>query len=114
MSSEPPLLPLWPAAQSFARPRFELTVVRGRSLVAEQMLPDGVHDRDGDSTVFFLNQIAPLTVKPELLPAEFRDGAPSAGGPAEGKGKAREDDEGGGLLYVTSTVQMQRDSTVRR
>lgn len=79
------------------------------------MLPDGAHDREGDSTIFYLNQIPALTVDTTL-------GGSSSATDAEGrKGKGctmengrRKDENEGGLLYVISVVRTQKLSTVRR
>ncbi|GAA5928125.1 AFI1/MesA family protein [Sporobolomyces koalae] len=59
-------------------------------LLAEHMLPDGAHDRTEDWTVFYLNQIQPLTVVEPSHPREP------------------------GLLYVLSLVRTKKDASVRR
>lgn len=89
-------------------------------LLAEHMLPDGAHDRTEDWTVFYLNQIEPLTVKPKLL--ESTPEGLDALQARNAKRASREGDsnvtaqyeEGGGLLYVLSLVRTKKDATVRR
>lgn len=85
------------------------------SLLAEHMLPDGAHDREGDSTVFYLNQITALTVDPSLGGSS----SPTDVEGSKGKGRAmencrRKDEHEGALLYVISVVRTQKLSTVRR
>ncbi|KAK4048369.1 hypothetical protein OIO90_005839 [Microbotryomycetes sp. JL221] len=89
-------------------------------LLAEHMLPDGVHDRAEDWTVFYLNQIPALTVKRQI------NGAMPLNGDKDGLGNTSEaignnqvhaalgQDESGGLLYVMSLVRTKKDATVRR
>ncbi|GAA5910867.1 AFI1/MesA family protein [Sporobolomyces salmoneus] len=90
-------------------------------LLAEHMLPDGAHDRTEDWTVFYLNQIKPLTVNPNLLATtpEGLEAAKSNRTSAGGGGGAETftttgNAENGGLLYVLSLVRTKKDATVRR
>jgi len=76
------------------------------------MLPDGAHDRAQDWTTFYLNQIPPLTIKPELLPPEYAHTVAPLRVAGDDKGKRREADSD--LLFVMNFVRTQKDSTVRR
>lgn len=91
-------------------------------LLAEHMLPDGAHDRTEDWTVFYLNQIEPLTVDPDLLATTPEGLAAVAARNKRDHSLALDADstsstvEGnsGGLLYVLSLVRTKKDATVRR
>ncbi|GAA6018539.1 hypothetical protein JCM11491_006439 [Sporobolomyces phaffii] len=91
-------------------------------LLAEHMLPDGAHDRTEDWTVFYLNQIEPLTVKPNLLSTTpegleavtAREKRSSGGTDGAAEATAVASDDGGSLLYVLSLVRTKKDATVRR
>ncbi|KAM0787441.1 hypothetical protein ACM66B_003521 [Microbotryomycetes sp. NB124-2] len=78
-------------------------------LLAEHMLPDGVHDRAEDWTVFYLNQIPALTVKPAS-----RTVLESQHGVTQQTESSRSQDSDNGLLYVMSLVRTKKDATVRR
>jgi hypothetical protein len=87
------------------------------------MLPDGAHDRQEDWTIFYLNQIPPLTVNESVLVSAADAGDSDAEGTRDsgGKGKGRASDtqsevtgHDGGLLYVMSLVRTKKDATVRR
>jgi len=89
--------------------------------LAEHMLPDGAHDRTEDWTVFYLNQIKPLTVNPALLSttpegidAVAAKSQRASGGGDVGVTTTTMKAEGGGLLYVLSLVRTKKDATVRR
>jgi hypothetical protein len=69
-------------------------------LIAELMLPEGVHDQSEDWTVFLLNQTPANSISPL-----FSEGDESAG-PSNGDDKE--------LLYVLNLVLSKRDSSVRR
>ncbi|KAK4053372.1 hypothetical protein OIV83_001536 [Microbotryomycetes sp. JL201] len=81
-------------------------------LLAEHMLPDGVHDRAEDWTVFYLNQIPALTVTSD----NSTHGGPDAERSTSNAGPdtRRPAMAGNGLLYVMSLVRTKKDATVRR
>lgn len=76
------------------------------------MLPDGAHDRNEDWTVFYLNQIPPLTVDTSMLSSTTTTNA----GRADDSGLKAAAGSGPGaeLLYVMSLVRTKKDATVRR
>jgi hypothetical protein len=88
-----------------------ISIPETNSLLAEHMLPDGAHDRSDDWTIFYLNQIPPLTTK---------SGQPSNHDNGRGSSRANRgydrygDDAGTNLLYVISLVRTKKVATVRR
>ncbi|KAG8907144.1 hypothetical protein FRB99_005252 [Tulasnella sp. 403] len=66
-------------------------------LLAELMIPDGVHDQSEDWTIFFLNQTPGNTIASIFAPGDEEDG-----------------DEKKELLHVLNLVRTKHDKTVRR
>ncbi|KDE03431.1 hypothetical protein MVLG_06094 [Microbotryum lychnidis-dioicae p1A1 Lamole] len=79
-------------------------------LLAEHMLPDGAHDRQEDWTVFYLNQIPPLTISDSSTPPTSETDARSTLGAAGANTSGQKSE----LLYVMSLVRTKKDATVRR
>ncbi|KAG8943544.1 hypothetical protein FRC04_002832 [Tulasnella sp. 424] len=67
-------------------------------LLAELMIPDGVHDHSEDWTVFFLNQTPGNTIASIFTPGEGDEGH----------------DDKSDLLHVLNLVRTKHDKTVRR
>ncbi|SCV67839.1 BQ2448_5450 [Microbotryum intermedium] len=80
-------------------------------LLAEHMLPDGAHDRQEDWTVFYLNQIPPLTISDPSTASTSESDATSVTSGAAG---AEVNGQKSELLYVMSLVRTKKDATVRR
>lgn len=78
-------------------------------LLAELMLPDGVHSRSEDWTVFFLNQ---STLKPQATAAAAAAAPASAAGAVGPPVTMNEADQP--LLHVLNLVRTKKDDTVRR
>ena len=70
-------------------------------LVAELMIPDGVHSQQEDWTIFMLNQTPDSIVEPVIADTDSVDGI----------GSDQDDAE---LLYVLNLVRTKHDKTLRR
>lgn len=81
-------------------------------MLAELMLPDGVHARSEDWTVFFLPTAADDAQLQHSAPDHGTAGAgEEGGGTVRSKGKERSRDD---LFYVLNLVRTKHDTTVRR
>ena len=90
------------ASWSRDNPLFKLIFDR---LLAELMIPDGVHDQSEDWTIFFLNQTPFNTIAPVL----------ALDTPGVRTSRIEEDEDGNPeLLYVLNLVRTKLDKTVRR
>ncbi|GAA99631.1 uncharacterized protein L969DRAFT_86901 [Mixia osmundae IAM 14324] len=79
------------------------------SLLAELMLPEGVHNRTEDWTIFYLNQNPALSVR---SPVPESNGFTTSR--ANGAAQANEAVKSDKVLYVISLVKVKKDDTVRR
>jgi hypothetical protein len=92
------------------------------SLLAEHMLPDGAHDRAEDWTVFYLNQIPPLSVDTSLLTrsavsngsAASQDASVNLASRGATPSLSNTSASGRDLMYVMSLVRTKKDASVRR
>jgi hypothetical protein len=66
-------------------------------LLAELMIPDGVHDQSEDWTIFFLNQTSGNTISSIFAP-----------------GDEEEHEDNKDLLHVLNLVRTKHDKSVRR
>ncbi|GJJ15121.1 hypothetical protein Clacol_009396 [Clathrus columnatus] len=75
--------------------------VENDQLIAELMIPEGVHRNQEDWTYFMLNQTPDSTVEPVIADADSITGSVIEGSSSE-------------LLYVLNLVRTNRDKTLRR
>lgn len=76
-------------------------LTRNSRLIAELMIPEGVHSHQEDWTYFMLNQTPDSTVEPVIADADSITGSEIEGSNSE-------------LLYVLNLVRTNRDKTLRR
>lgn len=102
-------LSVWPSERRLMHPSLTPFLAGSTSLLAELMLPDGVHQRAEDWTVFYLNQTQATAVRSELTEESVR-GAEDTPGPANASTTSGND----GLLYTISLVRTKHGSAYKR